>query len=327
MNPAHYSRVIFSFQTDNNFLPNEDLVSWTATYPGRIFHHDDITDNVGTAGQNFLRVIDYPGDSGDQVFVQTNRADSVLGVTDQLTMQLVLGSSEVWDGTQSQIIPSELDLADWEFTKVFAVQYASSIEGGSGQVSLVYGDIDTLTILEMPGDSDDNPILPVPDPGPACPESGCVLFNLLGDTVFRGVNTPLWFDPEIVIGYDHEVLSGPNISGVELPSGFGDDMYDVYYYDTTQNLFVIAATVGDMEYLDLTTFDVSGFERTRVLGIEEEEGLDPDNPLAFPTGLTFLSEGDLQLTMTAITLVPEPSSLALLTCLAVCCLTTRRKKR
>lgn len=65
--------------------------------------------------------------------------------------------------------------------------------------------------------------------------------------------------------------------------------------------------VGDAEPLDLTTFDAAGFARIRVLGIETDALVDPGDPLAFPTGLTFLSAGQIELTMTPITAVPAPT--------------------
>jgi PEP-CTERM motif len=71
---------------------------------------------------------------------------------------------------------------------------------------------------------------------------------------------------------------------------------------------------------------VSEFE---VFGIDPGLGLDPENPTAFITGLTFESAGNFTGTMTPITAnVPEPASLTLVTSgLLGLCLVWRRRAR
>lgn len=316
-----YTRAFQAFLANNYFLPNEDLVSWTAVYPGRTVHHNDLIDNVGMTTSNYFRVSDLPPDSGDQVFVQTDRRNMGVSTTDVLTMQLVLsGPGTAFPGGAEATIPSELDLADWTFMKSFAVQV---VDGATATYGLAYGGIDTLTILDMPGFNIDNPVIPGPG-GIVCNGDICTFVLTATATPDHGVNTPLWFDPAVAVGYDYAVASGPNISGIELPSGFGDDLYDVYYYDEVLGQYVFAATVGDAAPLDLTTFDAAGFARVRVLGIETDAMVDAEDPLAFPTGLTFLSAGQVELTMTPITLVPEPSTLVLLGIAAVLGLWRRR---
>jgi hypothetical protein len=323
VNTALYSQAYShaNLTVDNLFLPSEDLVSWTAFYPGRTVHHDDIIDNVGMTNSNFFSVSDLPADFGDQVFVQTDRRHTVAAVTDSLIMQLVLsGPGTAFPGDAQLMIPSELSLAPWTFMKSFAVQYS---DGATATYGLAYGEIDTLTILDMPGFRFDNPLIPGLG-GIVCHGDICSFAVAGTATPDHGVNGPLWFDPAVAVGYDYQVDSGPNISGVELPAGFGDDQYDVYYYDEALMQFVFAATVGDAEPLDLTTFDAAGFARIRVLGIETDAMLDPGDPLAFPTGLTFLTAGQVELTMTSITAVPAPSSLLLVAIAAVVGLCRRR---
>ena len=57
-----------------------------------------------------------------------------------------------------------------------------------------------------------------------------------------------------------------------------------------------------------------GVDRFRVLGIEESLALDPLNPTAFVTGLTFDGSGAVQLSQNPILLslpVPEPETYAM----------------
>ena len=63
-------------------------------------------------------------------------------------------------------------------------------------------------------------------------------------------------------------------------------------------------------------FPQGGVDEFTVTGIDPAAGLDPRDTLAFITGLTFVSNGTFNGTMTPITqevaAVPEPASLALL---------------
>ena len=73
---------------------------------------------------------------------------------------------------------------------------------------------------------------------------------------------------------------------------------------------VLAGTPFD--FLGGSPGGVTGFT---VKGIDPALGLNPDNPLAFVTGLVFASSGTVNVSMTPLTVevaeVPEPASLAL----------------
>jgi hypothetical protein len=59
-------------------------------------------------------------------------------------------------------------------------------------------------------------------------------------------------------------------------------------------------------------FGIGGVDRFRILGIEPDAELDPTDPSAFVTGLTFTGPGEVQFTQTPITdEVPEPPALPL----------------
>jgi len=63
------------------------------------------------------------------------------------------------------------------------------------------------------------------------------------------------------------------------------------------NEFVFHASIGAGVQF---SFPVGGVERFCVLGIESSSALDPNNPTAFVTGLTFVSDGPFTGTMTPI---------------------------
>lgn len=151
------------------------------------------------------------------------------------------------------------------------------------------------------GSNASNPLLPV-----ATSAGWDFDFNIvLGQQIF--------IDPVVAVGYDYIVDTGsPLFASVLLPS-VGDDLYDLYLWNGTDWIFNIGLTAG-VEHL----FGGTGVDRFRILGIETGAGLDPSNPLAFVTGLTFASAGQVSMSMNPITLdtdpsaVPEPASLALL---------------
>jgi hypothetical protein len=122
-----------------------------------------------------------------------------------------------------------------------------------------------------------------------------------------GPNSITFIDPIVAIGYHYEIgLGDPNFASVILPS-IGDDIYDVFFQGLSHTVLA-----GDQFF-----FPVGGLASFTVRGIEPSAGLDPTNPLAFVTGLTFVSEGQFTGIMTPLTLdipasVPEPSSLVLI---------------
>jgi len=106
----------------------------------------------------------------------------------------------------------------------------------------------------------------------------------------------IFIDPVVAIGYDYAIGSGnPNFATVTLPTGIGDNSFDLYLFDVTNWVFKTHLTGGDTY-----TFDSGGVDRFRILGIEASAGLDPQNPTAFITGLTFVSSGEFTGTMTPL---------------------------
>jgi hypothetical protein len=101
---------------------------------------------------------------------------------------------------------------------------------------------------------------------------------------------------------------GPNFASVILPAGIGDGLYDISFNST-----VLTGIAGGTE-----VFFSEVVREFTVTGIETSAGLNPGDPLAFVTGLTFDDTGQVSMTQTPITVdipdgnVPEPGSLALL---------------
>ncbi len=164
------------------------------------------------------------------------------------------------------------------------------------------------------GSSPDAPILPV-----IVNDEGFNFdFNVeIEETVF--------IDPEVATGYEYEVQSGPNITSVVLPSVAGDtDGYDIFS--------LADELLGHVNPGEVFRFVAGGVPGFRVLDIDIGAALDPNDPQAFVTGLTFGGQGRVQMTQKPITTntdtseVPEPGSFMLMG-LGVAALAAARTRR
>ncbi len=121
-----------------------------------------------------------------------------------------------------------------------------------------------------------------------------------------------YIDPTVAIGYDFQIGEGdPNFASVLLPTGIGDNFYDIYGFNGNNPFLLAGNWLGGIPFDFLSLFP-GGIDRFRVLGIETSAGLDPSDTTAFVTGLTFTADGEFTGTQTPITAdVPEPGTLLL----------------
>jgi len=128
-----------------------------------------------------------------------------------------------------------------------------------------------------------------------------------------GTSSITFIDPLVAIGYDYAIGAGdPNFASVLLPTGIGDNLFDLFLWSGTSFADSGIDLTGDSQYF----FGVDGVDRFSIRGIETSAGLDPENVTAFITGLTFVSAGSFTGTMTPLTVdttpVPEPATMLLL---------------
>ena len=107
----------------------------------------------------------------------------------------------------------------------------------------------------------------------------------------------VWIDPEIAVGYDYIVYGGPKISGVNIPVGYGDDIFDLFLFDSVTGWYDTGTNIdaGTTHVFNPPTDNMS------IRGIETSELLDPTDPTAFVSGLTFETNGTVVMTMTPVT--------------------------
>ena len=109
-------------------------------------------------------------------------------------------------------------------------------------------------------------------------------------------NFPIFIDPPVAVGYDYATGTGdPKFASVRLPIGIGDGFYRV---KVRGRKFTLAGG-------ELLDFRANGFpdgvDAFRVGCIEVDAGLNPANPEAFPTELTFVAAGMFTGTMKPLT--------------------------
>lgn len=120
----------------------------------------------------------------------------------------------------------------------------------------------------------------------------------------------IFIDPEIAIGYDYHIgANDPFIRSVLLPTDVGDGIYDVYLWNGSDWVLFAVGVSGGTDF----DFGPNGVDRFRVQGIETSAGLNPTDPTAFITGLTFVADGQFTGTMIPlIVAIPEPGTILLL---------------
>tara|TARA_R110001583_G_scaffold194591_1_gene365867 strand:+ start:5505 stop:6710 length:1206 start_codon:yes stop_codon:yes gene_type:complete len=114
-------------------------------------------------------------------------------------------------------------------------------------------------------------------------------------------------DPDVAIGYEYIVNSGPNVQSVILPTGYDDDLFDIFTKDNGNWLLVESDWQAGVQYDFLQS--VSEF---KIEGIDISNSVRPDDPLAFITQIAFDGSGFVDITQTPLTEfvdVPEPQTL------------------
>jgi hypothetical protein len=248
--------------------------------------------NPGGAGE-IVEVVDTPlpmALGGDWIFVNSFAAPFAFNVVNGVVVAA--------DARYERIEPSD-SLAQVVAFGLFGPGSADSvwspfISDGTGTFLVGYPTV-FFSEGSAPGDTPENPLMPV-DVG-----------NFDNSFVFNFPVQPsrtFFIDPEIAIGYDYAVSGGPLFASVTAPTGINaSDIFDLVFGAT--NLPI----TGGVEYSFGTP--QSSF---RIQGIDLAANLDPTNPTAFVTGVSFDSSGTVNVTQTPITFntsasVPGPISI------------------
>jgi hypothetical protein len=175
---------------------------------------------------------------------------------------------------------------------------------------------------ELPGSTPENPLLPVIDPNN--PTSYTFEFEVIDPDV------TIFIDPLVAIGYDYIVNSGPNLAAVVLPTGFDDNMFDLWLWDDILGDWFNA----NIELTGGVLYEfASPVDRFRILGIDVSNMVDPLDFTAFVTGLRFDRVGTINMSQNVVTVfvdddptnVSTPSIASLFAFMLILCVVRKRK--
>ncbi|HZZ94342.1 MAG TPA: hypothetical protein VFE23_17405 [Usitatibacter sp.] len=146
---------------------------------------------------------------------------------------------------------------------------------------------------------------------PASMSGGSFMFSLPVEAY-----TPIYIDPQVALGYEYATGRGDlAFATVRLPIGIGDSRYTLI---VNGHSFALAGG----ELFDFRAHGYpNGVNKFRVTDIEMDAALDPVNPHAFPTELTFTASGTFTGTMTPLCLpgpIPPQAGQALRRALGRC---------
>lgn len=164
----------------------------------------------------------------------------------------------------------------------------------------------------VPGSLEVLPLLPANNEPP-------FVFNV----VVEDPDERIWFDPEVTYGYVYEI-EGVNVTSVALPSELTVAQIGQYQLELFNGVdYDLLALLEPGQIFD---FAGPGVDHFRITNIDTGLALDPNDPLAFPVGLTFAGTGQAQLTITPLAAaIPEPGSASLLMSLLL--LASGRRRR
>jgi probable HAF family extracellular repeat protein len=225
----------------------------------------------------------------------------------------------IWNSTQGmrslqQVLTNDygLDLTGWSLNRANAISAdgLTVVGFGTNPNGLTEAWIASLDgePVSQPGTTPTNPLLPTPNP--SNPDGFTFPGVPVGDNGL-GTIDPIFFDPIVSVGYDYAVTGGPLFASVLIPNALpqGDSNF-ILELPGFGNYSLVAGTT-----FNLLGVNPLGFSDFRISDIDPAEMLDPTNPTAFVTGLTFTAAGTVTVTQNPIiqntggVSVPEPSNL------------------
>ncbi|MFM6791056.1 MAG: HAF repeat/PEP-CTERM domain-containing protein, partial [Microcystis panniformis] len=205
----------------------------------------------------------------------------------------------IWNSTQGmrslqQVLTNDygLDLTGWFLDRANAISAdgLTVVGFGTNPDGLTEAWIASLDGEPVPpGTTPTNPLLPTPNP--SNPNGFTFPGVIVGNNGF-GTTTPIFFDPIVSVGYDYAVTGGPLFASVLIPNALpqGDSNF-ILELPGFGNYSLVAGTT-----FNLLGVNPLGFSDFRISDIDPAEMLDPTNPTAFVTGLTFTAAGTVTVT-------------------------------
>jgi Thrombospondin type 3 repeat len=171
------------------------------------------------------------------------------------------------------------------------------------------GTASTIAVIQadpLPGVSPGNPIMPAL--GVPQPTRGWRFVLACNPAALCLRSSPRrYIDPPLAVGYTFQVEApAPNIASVYIPAPLanGDSTFQVEFNGQS-------APLHAGEAFDFTALVPGGVSTFRITGIDTSESLDPTNPAAFVTGLTFNADTTSDVSVTMVPIIVDPDDLDL----------------
>jgi hypothetical protein len=312
------SFMLFSAYADavDIYNPGSITINNFAVTDGYYSSYSDINSAVQDSLGSGYRIADWI--QVEQYFNEGNSADEFIALMGGNNLWVSRNGSEFYSGNRRYFI----HFSDHNTPPNFLVH--DTIDNNLIDLGSWWGAMPVLVYTSSAAGLDpSNPILPSPDDDPS---DGFDFELTLGNTgAGLSPDSPLWIDPVYAVGYEYTV-SGSTFGSAILPPGYGDDLYSISWWDDSNASYVLLDSGHDGglfaagEIINfLTLVDPQGISRFKVEEIELSTLLDPSDPSAFMTGLSFTAGGTLTLNMMPITQyapslgnVPEPGVLVLI---------------
>lgn len=177
---------------------------------------------------------------------------------------------------------------------------AGTNPSGSSQAGAALVRGDTFFDFQATDLGDQNIILPEL----TFPDDGSIVYNFNNPVIAERVQ---YYDPLVAIGYDYQIGDqDPFFHSFILPE-IGDDLFALHLWNGTEYAYEEDVMASEEYFLG------DDVDRFRILGIEADAALDPLDPTAFVTGLSFDKDGQFTGTMKPIVAnVPLPAGILLL---------------
>ena len=305
---------------------------------GQSIHFDPVELNITFDVDNNVNTVSFIGAFGSEEYPEFVNSSFIDGFVLLLNDENVAGAQPTGAQPGDPLLPLQINHPD--FTSVSGTEldgliapngspllrFDIPVEPGStgNTFTMLLADasddsLDTTVYLSSFGNFDSNngeseftPLMP--DPSNPTNDEGGFVFELPEVEA----NEIVWIDPDVSTGYVYDATGGglfasvtaPTLASVNDPDGY------ILSYLNQSGIEVFETLLAGQTYSfpdPVGTFTISG--------IDESLMLDPTDPLAFVTGLSFSAAGQFGVTQSPITVfvddgttaaVPEPSTLSIL---------------
>ncbi|REL37211.1 choice-of-anchor L family PEP-CTERM protein [Thalassotalea euphylliae] len=334
-----------SFGLDNGSSASQEQNDQLSPLTGQLQHFDPVQLDISfTVDEDSASTITFFGAFGSEEFPEFVDSGFVDGFGLFVNGQNVAGALPTGASPGDELAPININHPDFlplpgtELNGVLApngnplLRFDVPVQEGVNTFRLLLADAsdggyDSTIFLASFGELGESPFTPIlPDPSNPTNEDGAFVFTL--PDVQQ--DETIWFDPDVASGYTY--TSSLAIATVTAPPFDAVPDPDGYILEFMFNNMLQQFALNSGETFDFVLNGFNGVTTFSIQGINLDLALDPDNPQAFVTGVSFAESGALSFTQDPITVfvpdvndIPEPASILIIS-LGLGGLALRRRK-